>query len=330
MSNHRLCSVIVALAAICAVPAAEAKSVRISRIPSGQLAKLPGSAAVPKSIPSRSRVDGIVAIRPTRHHHAAEAMMAFVAPNKALAESLSRGDFGARDEEGPQHCFTAVAPFATRGRGGEDFPTEQNHMQQLWAEPKSADRVWVVRSERFVRGSDDEATLEVVDAYVDAVSLGARLISRSTVALRRIASGPRDVDVYAARDHDKVHFIVTAPDASILPAGIRDVARSLRSATTEDSGFSQCAFLRTSMQADGGGRAATVFVQVPIEIDEMQLGASGPGQRGLGGPSPARTVREAVIREATVHLSVSRTSSDRSPVVSIGFGWEGESQRIPV
>lgn len=330
MSNHRswLCAVIVGLAAVCAGPSAEAKSVRITRIPPGQLAKLPGHTAVPKSIPTRSRVDGIVAARPPKHHRAEGMTMAFVAPTKALAERISRdGFFGGLEDQ--QHCFTAVAPHATRSRGGEDFPTEQSQVQQVWAEPKSAERVWIVRSERLVRGNDDEATLEVVDAYVDAASLGARLISRSTVAMRRIASGPRNVDVYAARDHDKVHFVVTGPDTSILPAGSRDITRSLRSATTDDAGFSQCGFLRTTMQADGGGRAATVFVQVPIEIEEMQQG-EGPRQRGPGGPGRGRTVREAVIREAAVHLSVSRTSSDRSPVVSVGFGWEGESQRLRI
>lgn len=331
MSTHRtwLCSVLVGLATLSAVAPAEAKSVRISRIPTGQLARIPALTEMPKSIPARSRVDGIAAARPTGRHRAPDMMMAFVASNKAAAERLSRGEFGTRDEAGKRHCFTVVTPFASRSRPGEDFPTEMNEMQQVWAEPGRGQRIWIVRSERLVRGTGDEASLEVVDAYVDAVSLGARLISRSTVALRRIATGPRDVDVYAARDEDKVHFVVTAPDTSILPEGSRDIGRSLRTQTTDDAGFSQCDFLRTTMQADGGGRAASVFVQVPIEVEETQRSA-GAERRGPGRFRPGGTMREAVIREAAVHLSVTRTSSDRSPVVSVGFGWEGESQRMSV
>jgi hypothetical protein len=60
-----------------------------------------------------------------------------------------------------------------------------------------------------------------------------------------------------------------------------------------------------------GGESATVVAPVILETQR----------------SPRTAWREARIRDLAVHLSVSKTSLDREPVVAVSFGWAGRERR---
>src|SRR5258708_33309837 len=70
--------------------------------------------------------------------------------------------------------------------------------------------VHVVHRERFIRGGQGGASLEVADAWVDGRTGGVRLIGRSTLPLARMFVGPNGVEVYGARSGDTLEVVLRA------------------------------------------------------------------------------------------------------------------------
>jgi hypothetical protein len=186
---------------------------------------------------------------------------------------------------------------------------------------------------QFERLSVDRAgraTLEVSSAWLDTKTLGTQLLSHTVIALRRIASGPGGVQVYALRDGHKVDFIVSTlgkPEAPLESSMLRSLLGSSRanrramtrmltrslSALTADGrpASSDCGFLRVPLAATPeGGASADVQARVALP------------------PRPGDQLADSEIRlrPLGVHLGVSQMSSDLEPVVSVSFGWAGPEQ----
>lgn len=317
------------LAGACALMVTDASAaIRFARLPEARLSSLPNEA--PKAVPGHRRTPGIVLARgPKDMQPTGPQRQAFVATNKARAKAIDKeGPWGGVDS-GPGHngCFTVL-------HGGQlphvqEFANGQSAMGSVWSESAKRSRVSLVRSQSLdVADGGDTATLTVTDAFVDAHSLGVQSVGASTLSLSRVAGGPGEIGVYAARDGQRVHFVVTAADASKVKLEDRQLGmfRSIQAQSGEVFSFSDCGFMRVSLDAAalGGGRTATVMVPVILGTEEVAV----PIELPAGDPDrPHPTQTEAIVRRAHVHLSASRAKGDRAPVVSVRFGWAPDEDR---
>jgi hypothetical protein len=173
--------------------------------------------------------------------------------------------------------------------------------------------VHAVHSERLVE-KDGAFALEVVDAFVDPATRGARTIAKTKIPLALVAKAMGGVRVFAARDERKtgpasVTFVVTAP------TGV-EVGNALVSSRPDgsSSGHASCGHLRVALEAPAraGGDSATV--NVPTELPPLKS---------------TDTAKEKRVRDLSVFLSVSKTSRDKEPVVAVSFGWDGRERSVP-
>lgn len=185
--------------------------------------------------------------------------------------------------------------------------------------------VRAVRRERL-EVTKEQAALEVIQAWVDAGTLGVREISRSTMPLIEVAKGPGDVAVYAAKSKkgDGVHFVVGLPRRK--GRSLMHVGRHVQIFAGDTSGHSDCGHARLSLRARPGfGEQA--LVQVEVVVAEPPPPGDGGGAPTPGEPAPIREMR---LRNLAVHLAVSQTASDEGIVPTVSFGWVGRERRQEV
>jgi hypothetical protein len=176
----------------------------------------------------------------------------------------------------------------------------------------SAMRVQAVHLERLKDGPDGGAELEYADALVDVASLGVRPIGRGAIRLARVAAFP-DTAVFAARDGDQVQFVVRGGSPSESP----EVSQQTRRLTTIRQPFSfgqtECGFARLALRAPtGGGETATVVANVPLP----PLPNTRPGIGRMG--------------HLLIRLSVSRSSSDPEPLLSVTSEWAAQNESVVI
>lgn len=169
------------------------------------------------------------------------------------------------------------------------------------------------------------AHLDVREAWVDPGTLGVREIGQATLPLAKVADGPGQVTVYAAKSgaSSTVHFVVALPRHKGRNA--MHIGRHAQIFDGNTSGHSDCGHARLSLEARPGvGEQASLQLDVVVaeppplpEPDE----AAGPGER---------PIREMRIRKLAVHLGVSRSASDAAVVPTVSFGWIGGERRQEV
>jgi hypothetical protein len=162
----------------------------------------------------------------------------------------------------------------------------------------------VHREQLVERGG--EARLEITDAWVDTATRGARLVARSTVPMRLVATVLDDIRVYAARDEGRIQIVLAQPPVRegnwlpIVQQGSHGVSRT------------NCAHARAALAVERGSADTATFVldaRLPTHEE-----SSDDSLRGL--PAPARS------RPLHVHASVSWATQDKEPIVSVSFGWD--------
>ncbi len=175
--------------------------------------------------------------------------------------------------------------------------------------------VTAVHSERI---SDDggRLSLETVDAWVDPVTRGARLIGRGRMALQPLSTSLGGGRLYAARDGDAVHFVfVEAKDR-------QHMSSLFVTANDEISAASGCEHLRATLKTEKGqGRTAT-FVSA-VELPSLDASDAPELSAVLLGGSGAKQVR---VRPVHVQASVSWTHRETEPLVTVSSGWESREQ----
>jgi hypothetical protein len=185
-----------------------------------------------------------------------------------------------------------------------------------------------VRFERLVTAGSPR--LEGASAFVDPDTGGVKLIARETMPLALVAKGPVGINVYAAREGQNVHFVVTTPTLPEgLPKQAASTARSLTrrlsaqlASTMFRNGHSECGHFRATMRSEkGSGEVVTVqaMTVAPGEPEPAEEGASPDVQ----------AIRAMKKRPVLVNLSVSQSSSDREPVISVSFAWVGKESDQP-
>jgi hypothetical protein len=154
-------------------------------------------------------------------------------------------------------------------------------------------RVVLVHSERVVEEAGKTALVSL-DAWVDTQTLGARLRARATLPLVPLGSAPGGARILAGREAQPngkslVHFVVAPPSEPLESVEIR------HSVDDRSVSSSQCAHHRVALASSG---------------DAAVIRASA-------------VTRENYLRPLRIDLSVSQTSRDKEPVVSLSTNWTG-------
>ncbi len=180
-----------------------------------------------------------------------------------------------------------------------------------------------VRSEKLVETEDHEkATLEIVDAWVDARTGGAKLIGKTSVPLVRVGGALTEVRVYAARAESgsakDVHVVVKRDGPRLLSGFPFQVERATNVA------HGQCTHAHVVLH---GTKAAgdLAIVKTTIRLPDLKEREEKANDDEL--PSVMTEVR---TRELEVQLGASQTSGDKAPLVSVSFGWSGREQTADV
>jgi hypothetical protein len=316
-------------------------------LPSARLISLNSNAA-PREVPATERVEGIFVAAYARTYPAVTMshIRAFGTDKEAKVFSsigavgkddspvcMSRGDFESFGSNVELH-----SSYVERTGPSNPFARQSAAMMK-----PSRPAVVAVRMERLVRNGR-RATLEITDAWVDPQTRGARLIGRSSVALALLGSGPAGLDVYAVRDGARdrsVEVIVGAPKAPEQADGdvtLRAIARTLLAQTPGSGARSDCGHLRVSLHADkSGGEMASVLstaflaeapghAQESPERDERDEQDAGDEQRVPIPIERTRFDRTVRTRALLAHVSLSQTTSEKEPVLSVAFAWAGKDQ----
>jgi len=363
-----LAASVAALAVVGTSRSAEAGEIpAYSAISTGHMSPIP-SATAPARIGAREQLPGIhVVSRPKSGRGKGMDVTAVVAtPEEAAAVRGSRGaEFKPGMAPVRETCFTErdrdvrsrMDQDATDSKAPQLWSASMNSELNLW--PKQANvpdgGVTAIHREEVV-AKDGKVTLETVDAWIDPVTLGARLIAKSSVPLTLVAKAVGNVTVYAARDElggrRFVHFVVLR-DASEMAARRLGGVVGIR----QDGGTSHggCGHLRMTLEAvaeDSDSGVVIAPVELPSRAENGATepaakakesappppppppprrvrsvkGAPGPkailmGMVGSPTPPPEPVERENRQREMQIHLGVSQGSRDPAPILSVSFGW---------
>jgi hypothetical protein len=188
--------------------------------------------------------------------------------------------------------------------------------------------VTAVHVEKLVRDEAGKASLEMTDAWVDPLTGGMRLIRRSTMPLVRIATGPTGIEVLAARDTDRVELVVTA---ATPPAGLDPQTKAVAQQFTRMNALfgpfqfaqSDCGHMRVALRTSDEKGPVTAVVQTtallpPLEKVEPEKDGVSASFQGI------RAIRR---RPVNVGLSLTQTSEDKEPLVSVSVGWAGREAK---
>ena len=313
---------IACLALSVALPAM-ARAPQFSALPSGSVPRPPQAGAAPRAIPATETATWFSM---AGFSSSPSFVYLFADPQQAKLYAASAATMPPRSKDA---CFSVRH---ARVREVDWPPTFEAHPHLT----TDSSGVVAAHYEKLLLGK--HPVLSIADAWVDPSSRGARALGTARLPLVAVAAGPRGIRVFAAREGQTVHFVVTPPNADVpelrrslgdkvldaLVPGSQDAhqafAHSFGSGLSifrsdGEVGRSDCGHARVALDAAGGGSSATVQAEVflpkpPHEEDE-----------------PA--TREVRTRSLSIHLSVTQLSADRTPVYSVSFGWKGRPRSIP-
>ncbi len=342
-----------------------ATSVDFKKLPAAELTESPAGDQRPDAVPATESVDGIFpALPPASQQRGGIQGTRYITlfSTKEAAERHSSGAVRSMIQKAaaaleaetaknktmpPTACFTTRQYH--RGRGDaepwrlsfEDRPSVHGAVKGSPAAQMYSNHGPVaVRSERLVVDPGAaSASLKTTDAWFDPETLGTRKIVEKSMSLVRVALGPTDLHVFAARDKngDAVHFVVYLPTA----AGDRD-SRARRYSSRHwqvhrgnSGGYSSCGHARVSLSAvPGSGDSGRVQLELELKTKQApaKKASDKPASVGVGGltlpssGSSSSNIKEMRIRTLQVNLSVSQSASDQAPIPTVSFGWTGKER----
>jgi hypothetical protein len=199
------------LLGLLAAPSAAAETPSWSKLPAGTMttvpAKKPGFVSAKESTPGF-----VVSSQPGQPN------MAFVAPDARSARAIREGG-----ERTLSTCYAV-------DQGNEaEWVENMDAAASLWRRSREDPDggVRAVHTERIVE-KDGTFTLEVVDAWVDPATRGAKTIAKTKLPLELLAKPIGGVRVFAARDERKtgpsfVQFVVARPEGGNAMGGLTAV-----------------------------------------------------------------------------------------------------------
>lgn len=289
--------------------------IAFASLPAGTLKPPPSAKKTPVAIEAHERVAGVfVGALP-------QQQASVVGGTREQVDRFSgqaRQRFDNSDEEKARAlCFSSFRGGAFRS-SDEGAPTWEENTQSfvIVSVGAGSSRVDAVHLERIVEEGDGRATLEVTDAWVDGKTRGARLIGRSKLPLKMVASAPGDIRLYAMRDADRLHVFLVEPSATTRSW------QGIVQANEQGMTSSGCRHSRASLALSKGSAETTTFV-VTAELPATEAVKQLTAADAMTGPAHLEPVR---IRPMRVHASVSWASRDKDPVLSVSMGWEARDK----
>ena len=341
MSRRAAALAVVLSSSLVAVFAAAEPSPKYSTLPLAHLTPPPEKSSLPAHVNGHPRIDAFFVAAPSKEEARQMAQSGYhqvqVFTNERLAKAASVGRFtGVEDEQLPDACLLTHESFGFEGW----TPVFQSQASVSVSRPNAEMRrqgatvqggVDAVRLEKLVRAGG-KATLIGTTMIVDPDTLGVKVLDTSKMELALVATGPAGVEVYAARDEGLVHFVVTPPKApEKMPAGAASFVRantrrmSAQLPETFRNGHSDCGHFRAAMVVEkGAGQMVTVQATTLTQSDDPESATPEDGS------SPQlQAIRTMKKRSLLIHLSVSQSSSDLEPVLSVAFAWSGKESDQP-
>jgi hypothetical protein len=308
-----------------------------SKLPIGTLTAPPSKGA-PRSIAARETAPGFY-VAASQFSGKIPAMHRFVTVlgDRAQAEALKPGARGPKPfprgqtAESNGVCL-AETPMDLRmmQMSMEDLnprATEWHEFQeQVQAYPRNKENprsgVVAVHSERFVE-HDGSASIESVDAWVDPDTRGVRLIGKATLPLVPVATIGFGLRVFAGRDERPtgkklVQFVLIPP---------KSAARAMRQTpvwATQGDGdvvHGGCGHLRVGLPVEELDGEHAVF-RAEVQLPNAEKSAASAPKAKEESPRPD----EIRVRPLAVQVSISKTTRDKEPVVSVSYGWAGRER----
>lgn len=196
-----------------------------------------------------------------------------------------------------QHWLTLKAQgndVCLRATGASMSRAEDKDQLDFYSYAGYPEQVVSVRAERLELDKTPELVVE--DFFVSARAGHARHGSTTRVPLVKVAEMGKGLTVYAFREPHRLNLVLSAPGASMI----------MPNATAVRLG---CGVSRVSLETNGRSGVATSFAlavpdaSAPEKVDGFRSWAQVPMQRAW-----------------RVSVSVSQTSRDPAPVLSLTFG----------
>ena len=294
-----------------------ASGAAFSTLPSGTV-PLPPKAKAPSRIAGSEKVAGfVIAGRKGGGDYVT------LVPNAKVAKQINDGT---RDDSSlaGEACFTEDRPGSRRGFGDDDSDQPRawrSDLQPALTLNASSSQgqhpsVTAIHSERIAEEGGN-ATLEVIDAWVDPVTRGARLIARASVPLELVSTLLGGTKVYAARESQSVHVIlVTAKAHRTAGQG------GLFAIADNNVASSGCDHIRATIKTEKGQGQTASFIS-NVELPSLEpKDAKEPEAK----PGTAQARPEARIRPIHVHASVTWPSREKEALLSVSAGWDSRER----
>jgi hypothetical protein len=338
MSTRIRCGLLVAISAATIATATEASAdanasgAAFSTLPTGKV-PLPPKAKAPAAIGANEKVPGFL----FAGRKGLRSDYVTLVSSAKMAQQLNEGTRG----EGPrasEACFTEREQQGMR-RFDETEEAWRSNLQSTMGMNASSQHgqkpvVTAIHSER-VADEDGRVSLEIIDAWVDPVSRGVRLIGRSSVPLVLVSSVFDGTKVYAARDGETVHVV-------LVPSRERKRSSGEGLFATVDNAIMQssCDHIRATMKTERGqGQTASFIASVELpslEPESKETKAEKEAREAKEAKSdpsaPFRVRPRAEQRHRPVHVQASVTwaSRDKDPLLSVSAGWDSRERTTPV
>jgi hypothetical protein len=294
-------------------------------------------------IPARESVPGFYIAVPKDMRGLAAARRVLVVGDAKRAVYLEKGTSSGGVDEPASACFAVDEREKRLEAGMSDKPVEWDQdlgsVANLWTRTAEIPMSGVapVHMERVTVAADGlTATLDSVDAWVDPSSRGVRLIGKASLPLKHVGVAPNGGKIFAGReergDRRRVQFVVMRPRDSLANQFGSTFVRRLEGDVIQNT---DCAHIRVALAVTKEGDAALVSVPVvlpsldgrpvprPTELHGVRARRSSFQLPSSGGEPDMRELR---LREAAIQLSVSQTSRDKEPVVSLSSRWISREQ----
>jgi hypothetical protein len=329
----------------------ESGVVSLRGLPEGKLSPVPAQdGRLPAHVGAGEKVPGFFLARPPRDQRQRMGLqqrgLAYLFPSAEQAKAFSEGS--GIDQTKVDGCFADGTEVSRMEEGevtsqGGEWSTNLTPTLPLEYSTTRATGSGVVRpvhAERFVTDAAGKPTLETVDAWVDAATLGVRLIGRTTVPLARIAVAPEGLEVYGARSGSNVLVVVHTVDHPVSSTAaterLRETTRSLQiELPGEGSANSDCGLAHYVLHGQKGAAEMVSFQGVAVlpalegDRDASSLPKLPPGMDDDEGIKAARALLGLRFRTLRATVSASQTSTDQDPVVSVAFGWTSKAVQQP-
>ena len=315
-----------------------------SSLPVAHVAAAPERSTLPAHVTGHARVEGVFVATPSKEEQRSMASAGYrqiqVFTSERRAKDASLGRFSG-EEDDADACLISHEDFGGSDGWSPMFMTQASVSVSRATPQQRANRhggppqqggVEAVRFEKLVRDGKKVA-LDATTALVDAETAGVKVVDHGAMQLALIGTGPAGVEVYAAREEGLVHFVVTTPKMpEKIPTEATSFVRSQTRRLTAQlpgafrNGHSDCGHFRASLAIEkGSGQMVSVQATTLAQSDDPPEEA-GPED----GTSPQmRAIRALKKRSLLVHLSVSQSSTDKEPVLSVSFAWSGKESDQP-